>query len=72
MDKFERSVRRHHYYRLKHKRRHNSNVRSNNVHVNTPCLCSCPMCSTPRKLGEITLQEKRSIDLLIMELTWIN
>lgn len=61
MDKFARSVRRHHYYRLKQKRRHNSYVRSNNMHVNTPCLCSCPICSTPRKLGEITLHEKRNL-----------
>ena len=61
MDKFDRAVRRHHYYRLKYNRKGNYNRRHNNMHVNTPALCSCPYCSTPRKLGEVTVQEKRNL-----------
>ena len=63
----QRALRRHHYQRLKQKRRdyygsygrHRDDVRGKLA--NTATVCSCWMCGNPRKFfGEITRQEARS------------
>ncbi len=60
----KRALRRHHYQRLKRKRRayyggygrHRDDVQG--ILVGTATLCSCSMCGNPRKyFGEITRQE---------------
>lgn len=61
---YKRSLRRHHYIRIKNKRRTYwwNNVESprEGFVVDTPTPCSCYMCGNPRKyFKEKTLQEKK-------------
>lgn len=58
----KRAIRRHHYYRLKKKRKYHCGVKQSDedsaFYVNTPTPCSCPLCGNPRKYyGEKTRQE---------------
>lgn len=65
--KKKRALRRHHYNRLKVKRRFYwsgdwkaLDERQRGLVVDTPCPCSCWMCGNPRRyFGELTIQEKR-------------
>ena len=75
-----RALRRHHIWRLKQKRIKygGSFILQDEQHeqakhlgrlVHTATLCSCWMCGNPRRhLGEATLQEKRSMEILRCEL----
>ncbi len=72
MKNMKRSIRRHHYARLKNKRYRQLRLwehwyRSEEYmqHLaakrsRTPCMCSCWMCGNPRTYGEISLQEIRN------------
>lgn len=60
----KRAIRRHHYSRLKKKRKNYwgwaESDRKTGILANTPATCSCFMCGNPRRqIGEISLQEKR-------------
>ena len=61
---------RHHKKRLKNKRKHDifyTKGSSINKHIITPKLCSCGLCSSPRKFSGnskqgMTIQELRQVD----------
>lgn len=65
MEKFSRSVRRHHRERLKNNRKNYHNgpewyKDQVSIWVNTPTPCSCWGCGNPRKyFNSLTIQEKR-------------
>ena len=51
----DRALRRHHWQRVKNNRKHYWNAGSKSdvaigKMIKTPCLCSCCMCMSPRKL----------------------
>jgi len=71
MKNMKRSIRRHHYSRLKNKHRNQMkftfwympdefrDIRACKM-ISTPCACSCHMCGNPRKyFKELTMQERR-------------
>lgn len=68
-ENMNRSIRRHHYQRLKKKRQHYWQWPTDNqvltgaslgICTNTPANCSDMCCGNPRRhFGEITIQEKR-------------
>lgn len=55
MDKTSRAVRRHHFYRIKNKRKHYwgayrcLTAKELGMLVHTSAICSCTMCGNPRK-----------------------
>jgi len=61
-----RALRRHHDKRMKHRvaRYYGGYARGNPRHIGRIAHarkpCSCPMCGNPRRLGEVTLQERRA------------
>ena len=63
-----RALRRHHEQRMKRRVAgyYGGRARFDPRHVgkiaHTRKLCSCPMCGNPRRLGEITFQERRAAD----------
>ena len=67
-----RALRRHHYQRLKRRRRYHwghdvsDDPRAWGVATNTPQTCSCAMCGNPRRCGWMkkekrTIQERREL-----------
>jgi hypothetical protein len=63
----KRAIRRHHYQRLKRKRKNywyrNLSDRHLGIVVNTPRVCSCPLCGNPRRhWNEMTVQERREFE----------
>lgn len=59
LNQTSRAIRRHHKERLKKKRQHYFTA-AGSLHIvaDTPCVCSCAMCSNKRKYsGEKTCQE---------------
>jgi hypothetical protein len=60
-----RALRRHHLARMKRRVAgyHGGYARENPRHIGKIAharkMCSCPMCGNPRRLGELTLQERR-------------
>ena len=67
MKPMKRSIRRHHYARLKKKRisywgKHaGSSKKHLGICISTPCICSCWMCSNRRMHEGTTLQELKSL-----------
>jgi hypothetical protein len=76
MKDMKRAIRRHHYQRLKTKRKKHSwlsffdrpaSPRELGIFINTPCCCSCHMCGNPRHVKwnrktRLTLQEQINED----------
>jgi hypothetical protein len=73
-ENMKRSIRRHHYQRLKKKQKYRhywqyilsglgNNISPKKyfaIRANTPVRCSCVCCGNPRRhFGEVTLQEKK-------------
>lgn len=68
-----RAIRRHHYRRLKNKRKHYWPTLDNmpltdaalGICTNTPATCSGICCGNPRRhFGEVTIQEKKANQLI--------
>ncbi|QTJ63359.1 hypothetical protein [Salmonella phage STWB21] len=72
----DRALRRHHRQRVKNNRKHYWNAGSKSdvaigKMIKTPCLCSCCMCMSPRKLyGNskvgLKISEIRKMDAIIL------